>query len=96
MVIESGANSDLLNTIRPKIASTMLGTPAITSTPDSTSRASHTGRPYSDSQMAMPRPIGPAIGDTQQRERQRALDRVQEPAGLALVDRGRRVLRRAG
>ncbi len=45
----------------PKIASTMLGTPAIISTADSTARASHEGRRYSDSQAAIATPIGAAI-----------------------------------
>ncbi len=46
--------------ISPKIASTMLGTPAIISIPSSTSRASHAGRRYSVSQVAIPIPAGPA------------------------------------
>ena len=39
----------------------MLGVPATTSTPDSTDRASHPGRPYSVSQIAVATPSGAAI-----------------------------------
>ena len=39
----------------------MLGVPAITSTPDSTARASHAGLPYSVSQTAVAMPSGAAI-----------------------------------
>ena len=37
-----------------------VGTPAIISTADSTARASHVGRPYSDSHTASATPRGPA------------------------------------
>ena len=46
---------------RPKIASTMLGTPAIISIADSSARASQDGRPYSDSQVASAMPSGAAM-----------------------------------
>ncbi len=46
---------------RPNSASTTLGVPAITSTADSTARASGAGRPYSTSQSATQTPIGTAI-----------------------------------
>ncbi len=49
------------NSSRPKIASTMLGTPASVSIADSTARASHEGRPYSDSHAASATPSGAAI-----------------------------------
>ncbi len=45
----------------PKIASTTLGTPATISIADSTVRASHAGRAYSESQVAIPTPSGAAI-----------------------------------
>ena len=44
------------NRIRPKIASTMLGVPATTSTADSTARASQNGRAYSASHTAVATP----------------------------------------
>ena len=63
----------------------MLGVPAITSTPDSTARASHAGLPYSVSQTAVATPSGAAIRSPRD-DQQRAEQRVQEPAGLRLVD----------
>jgi hypothetical protein len=49
------------NTSSPNRASTTLGAPATISIADSTARASHAGRAYSDSHAAMPTPIGAAI-----------------------------------
>ena len=49
-----------MKTSRPKIASTIVGVPAMISTQDSTARASHDGLPYSLSQTAVPTPIGSA------------------------------------
>uniref|UniRef100_A0A6J5Z5E9 Unannotated protein n=1 Tax=freshwater metagenome TaxID=449393 RepID=A0A6J5Z5E9_9ZZZZ len=46
---------------RPKSASTMSGVPAMISIPESISRASHTGRPYSTIHVAAPIAIGVAI-----------------------------------
>ena len=79
-------------TIRPKIASTMLGVPATTSTPDSTARASHGGRPYSVSQTAVATPSGAAIASRRSRSAASAEERVQEAAALRLVELGRRAL----
>ena len=69
----------------PKIASTMLGTPAIVSIADSTARASHDGR------AVLRQPRGERDAD-RRRDRdpdrghdQRADQRVEEAARLALV-----------
>jgi hypothetical protein len=58
---ERNANRGRANSSRPNSASTMLGTPAIISIADSTTRASHRGRAYSTSHTAMPTPQGSAI-----------------------------------
>ena len=84
------------NRIRPKIASTMLGVPATTSTADSTARASQNGRAYSR-QPDRGRDPG---HDRQRRahhgQQERSDQRVEEAAGLALVELCLRVAERAG
>ena len=56
----------------PKIASTMLGTPAIISIPDSTVRASHAGGRTRSATPRSRRPAGAAISDAERRDDQGA------------------------
>ena len=83
---ENGAKTPSSNSARPKIASTMSGVPAITSTADSTIRLSQRGRPYSTTQIAVMTPRGAAITQADHAEQQRPLDRVENPARKRLVD----------
>ena len=77
------------NSSRPKIANTMLGTPAIISIDDSTARANPDGRPYSDSHVASATPERSRDRYADRRHDQRADDRVAEAARFALVQRRR-------
>ena len=67
----------------------MLGTPASISIADSTARASHAGRPYSDSHAASATPTGAAIAIPIAVTIRVPIDRVEEAARLALVQRRR-------
>ncbi len=75
-------------TSRPKIASTMLGVPAMISIADSTARASPEGRPYSVSQTAIVTPIGTAISDRHDQQERVPISGSRKPPLFALVEVG--------
>ena len=74
----------------PKIASTMLGTPAIISIADSTARASQRGRAYSDSHAASATPAGAAIAMPIAVTISVPIDRVEEAARVLFLQQRRR------
>ena len=79
-VNENGANRPSWKIARPNSAITMSGVPATISMLDSTTRASHVGRPYSAIHSALPTASGDGEHDADHGQQRRAEQRVEEAA----------------